>query len=206
VKPGALDFGWPVFPGENTLGHYGACADWPGDPDGCYWLSDATEEQTIVWRDAQPFQLHDSVFGFHLGADYNLGSGDEDLGKPVYPTAAGTIVEVLENQCGWGNIVFVRHDTDGEVFTSMYAHVDWLATGAPIAGTAVDRSIPIALIGKGAWNNASCSGATSGSYPAHLHFEIREGLNMTPGPAYTATGVSIRPQGQIDPNEFIATH
>ena len=47
----AGSFTWPVDPSNPNDGFYGSCAaDWPGDPQGCYWIS------SNGWRDVQPFQ------------------------------------------------------------------------------------------------------------------------------------------------------
>lgn len=73
----STSFTWPTDPNNPSNGFYAPCADWPGDLEGCYWLS------TGGWRDAQPFQKHlYTGYGYHLGADWNLESGDANL--PVY--------------------------------------------------------------------------------------------------------------------------
>lgn len=199
-------FKWPIDPNNVSSGHFGQCVDWENDPGGCYWLSNSAEDSAVVWRDVQPFQLHKWVKGYHLGADYNL---DRDKGKPIYPTSAGTVAQVLENQCGWGNIVFLRHDTPWGIYTSMYAHIDWLDSGAPTVGSDVTTDKPIAQVGNGYWNDPNCKGQKVGKYPYHLHFEVREALNTDPGPAYTKQKLADGekgPQGQIDPNAFVSTH
>ena len=211
VRPAPTDekdhFTWPVDPQKPSNGHHGWCSDWRKDTAGCYWLNDISIDQANVWRDVQPFQLHyyhyQKIYGYHLGADYNIASGDTDRGQLVHPTSKGEISEVRENVCGWGNLIFVRHDTSFGTYTSMYAHVDWLDSGKPIKGSTVDSKAPIAKVGIGAWD---CGKNNKGSYSAHLHFEIREGDNVFPGPAYTSSAINKGPQGQIDPNAFISTH
>jgi murein DD-endopeptidase MepM/ murein hydrolase activator NlpD len=218
AKIGDNAFLWPVAPTNLSTGHNGPCDDWSDKPKGCYWLSNKSENAGRVWRDVQPFQRHEyktnkKYYGYHLGADYNLGAGDSgDLYKPIYPTASGTVSKVLENVCGWGNIVFVRHNTSLGVYTSMYAHVNWLDTGKPEKGDEVSPKKRIAKIGKGSWDRRDCpNGKNKGSYPAHLHFELRKGEDTTPGPAYTQKKLKNGekgqgPQGQINPNNFITTH
>jgi len=206
-KQGPKLFTWPIDPTNSSRGHYDYCDDWPADPQGCYWLTDTPGPAAQdAWRDAQPFQRHLYVkHGYHLGADYNFGTDPQDQDKPVYPAAVGMVVSVQENVCGWGNILFVRHDTVFGVHTSMYAHVDWLPTGRPSVNDPVSPSTAIAQIGNGAWTKTKgCPKA--GSYAYHLHFEIREGINTDPGPGYTKKRVTTTPQGQIDPNQFIASH
>lgn len=209
TPPPSDHFTWPVDPQNASNGDYGKCKEWGKLTDGCYWLSDASEDRATVWIDVQPFQKHKwQGHGFHLGADYNLGREPSDKGAFVYPVAKGTISigGVKTNQCGFGNIVFVKHDTSLEVYTSMYAHVDWLESGPPTEGSEVTPDSPIAKIGNGYWNNNSCRKQKTGRWPYHLHFELREGDNTANGLAYTGHRVSKGLQGQIDPNEFISTH
>lgn len=201
----SVSFVWPVDPANPTNGHDGPCGDWPDDSQGCFWLSEASELAGEVWRDVQPHQRHlNETFGqYHLGADYNLGGGSDDAGLLVYPAAPGRIDPgaILENVCGWGNIVFVEHATIQGPITTMYAHVDWLESGPPTGGL-VDSTTPIARIGNGEWN----CGSSQGNYPYHLHFEVREGRSTTPGNGYTVERLNDGqrgPQGQVDPNSFI---
>lgn len=201
-------FQWPIDPSTSSVGHFARCDDNPKDPQGCYWLSDSSEDVNSVWRDVQPFQrtYNNLAKGYHLGADYNLGTGSSDAGKPVYAAANGTISEVLSNQCGWGNIVFVKHDSLDGVYTSVYGHVDWVDGIPPTKGTIVTPEVPIAKVGNGAWNNQGCNKKKKGSWPYHLHFEIRKGGSVAPGTGYSGDRVTEGPEGQIDPNEFIKTH
>jgi murein DD-endopeptidase MepM/ murein hydrolase activator NlpD len=159
-----------------------------------------------VWRDAQPFQMHLYRGHYHLGADYNRGGADMDRGRPVYPAAEGVVSRVIENECRWGNIIFVRHTMPFGDFTTMYAHVDWLETGPPWEGMHVRSDQPICSVGDGYWNNQECERQKEGCYPCHLHFELRLGDDTAVGLGYTRDRVEIGPQGQVDPNAFIVAH
>lgn len=199
-----LMFTWPVGAFNPTAGHDGPCeGDWPGEPLGCFWISDSSENAQTVWRDAQPFQRHynEDFKGYHLGADYNLGSEDFDKGENVYPVADGYVTKVSPNVCKWGNIIFVRHDTANGPITSMYAHVDFLASGPPNLNQPVTPSDPIAKVGNGAW---VCKKRT-GQFPYHLHLEIREGTSVKIRKGYSKKKQVPGPDGQIDPNAFIAS-
>ncbi len=211
TAPPADQFFWPVAPQNQSDGHYGSCRDWPGDPAGCYWLND--EEQSLkVWRDVQPFQQHEyktlwKDYGWHLGADYNLGSDSNDKGKEIYPTSTGEIPAggVLASVPCWGNVVFVRHETSFGTYTSMYAHVKWINNEPPAEGS-VSPDKPLALVGNGI---EGVSRSCPKPYPYHLHFEIREEESLNVGPGYTPTQLPTGekgPQGQIDPNAFISNH
>jgi hypothetical protein len=211
VPPVTSDvFAWPVDPENLSRGSLGPCNDQSG---GCYWLSDTSRDPSTVWRDAQPFQQEEYVgFGWHLGADYNLGSGNssggngDDYRKPVFAAADGWVAAVHRNACGYGNVVFVRHNTSSGAVITMYAHVDWFTTAVPNVGDPVSRGQAIAEIGEGAWFSPPCG--TSGSYRGieHLHFEVRESDDITLGRAYTTERLpegTRGPQGQVDPNAFI---
>lgn len=192
TSSGADHFVWPVDPSNSAAGYFGSCADWPGDSQGCYWLAPSS------WRDVQPFQKHlYSGHGYHLGADWNLGSGSQDANLPVYAVADGVVTSVQTNVAGWGNLVFVQHATSFGTYTSMYAHVNWMPGGPPAVGSQVSKGQQIALIG----NGSNCC-----NYPYHLHLEIRSGTSTAAGLGYTQSQVTQGPQGQIDPDAFIATH
>lgn len=186
-------FSWPIDPLSADGGVDGACGDWPGDPNGCCLLASG-------WRDASPFQRHEvklkSLKGYHLGADWNCGSGGADLALPVYPTAKGTVSRVVvePKKTSWGNTVFIVHQTSFGTFTSVYADVNWLASGPPAIGSAVTPSVAIAVVGD-----------ANGYYKdeAHLHFEIRSRNDTTIGAAYTPSAVLVGPEGQLDPNAFV---
>ena len=183
-------------------------------PQACYWLSNGIEDPRFAWRDVQPFQRNLLAGkGYHLGADYNFGSDNarvSDKGRPVFPIAAGRVAQVLEGECGWGNIVFVRHDMEFGAFVSMYAHVSWLASGKPALNSQVSSSAPIARIGNGSWGRPKCR--STGSYPYHLHVEVRNASSpraLVPGNGYTLARLPAEaegPQGQVDPNRLIVLH
>jgi len=201
------NFTWPIDPYNTTAGHDGPCGDWKEKgkklPDGCFWVSDNSEDAKITWRDAQPFQRHlnKKYDAYHLGADYNFGGGAADKGKLVYPAADGTIRAATLNVCGWGNVIFVEHSTDSEIITTMYGHVDWLPSGPPSGQ--VTTQTPIAVVGNGAWN---CGKKNRGKYPYHLHLEVRKGDSIDVRRGYTDNQLGadvLGPQGQVDPNKFI---
>lgn len=201
TRPLATDFKWPIDPINSTSGHYGPCGDNDG-PQGCYWISDDSNDASSNWRDSQPYQrfINDDNDKYHLGADYNM-LGD-DNGKFVYPTAGGYLELALENVCGFGNIIFITHETSSGTITSMYAHVEWIGNTPPEIGP-VNPYEPIAIVGDGSWE---CGPDSRGSYPHHLHFEIRDRHDLTVAPAYSSEQLTIGPQGQIDPNKFIVEY
>ena len=150
-----------------------------------------------IWRDVQPFLRHYSTDyrGYHLGADWNFGSGADDKNKPVHAIADGVVSGVVANASGWGNVIFLRHQLPIGTLTSMYAHVNWSPAGPPALHSTVVKGQEIARIGNG--NNL---------YPYHLHLEVRGGDNTVVGSGYSGVQVAKPPQGQIDPNIFTSTY
>jgi murein DD-endopeptidase MepM/ murein hydrolase activator NlpD len=126
--------------------------DFPvGKPDGAgYWIVSGLAEQEYY-----------KLFGsWHTGEDWNRGSGDADLGDPVYSVAHGK-VNVARHFGGWGNVVLVEHGLpDGDTVWSQYAHLREMTVSE---GQKVSRGDQVGTIGKGDKNK----------FVAHLHFEIR---------------------------------
>ena len=213
-------FTWPIDPTNPTDGHSGVC----GDSSPCWWLHDTSESG--VWRDAQRFGRKNSNGNGHLGADYNLNSGHYEYNelKDVFPAAYGKVIQVFENKPGWGNALLVKHETSFGSYTTLYAHIDWLPGRKPQRGELVYPNVPIAKVGRGAWEQTavcssgylsfgtSAAGLNICGYPAHLHFEVRRNYDVLDlGKAYVNCNGSDSeandcPQKQIDPNPFIGAH
>jgi murein DD-endopeptidase MepM/ murein hydrolase activator NlpD len=139
------------------------------------------------YYDAQPFGEN-----HHLGEDWNgVGGGDTDLGDPVTAVAAGRVTWAGHAGPGWGKVVRVAHRyREGgreRSVESMYAHLDAIEVEL---GQVVSRRDRIGTIGN-----------ADGRYHAHLHFEMRERLDLGAGPGYAADA-----RGWISPNDFIDAH
>lgn len=103
--------------------------------------------------------------GIHTGEDWNgKGGGNTDLGQPVYATANGRVIASADYGKPWGNIILIEHryveNAQPKTVYSLYAHLEKRLTEK---GDEVKRGRKIGTIGTG-----------GGSYPAHLHFEIRK--------------------------------
>lgn len=125
----------------------------------------------------------------HLGEDLNgLGGGNSDLGDPVYAIASGRVKFAADNGPGWGIVVRIVHYLpEGDSIESLYAHFDTLIVSE---NEWVRRGTQIGTIGN-----------ADGWYPAHLHFEMRENLNLPIGGGY-----SVYSEGFIDPSLYIDQH
>ncbi len=125
----------------------------------------------------------------HLGEDWNgTGGGDTDLGDPVYAMADGVVVEALDYEGGWGNVVRVRHRLgESSPVESLYGHLDRIDVEA---GDLVFLGDQLGTIG-----------TAHGNYWAHLHFEIRSDTSLPLGPGYAKDA-----EGYLAPRTFIAAH
>ena len=102
----------------------------------------------------------------HIGADLNVGGGDEDLGLSVVCFAAGTVVyrEAWDgHRYGYGGYGLVAHSSEllGIPLWSLYAHLDELDPAFEVGAT-LTAGQRIGACGKSGWQTW-----------AHLHFELR---------------------------------
>jgi len=125
----------------------------------------------------------------HLGDDWNgTGGGNSDLGDPIYCIANGYVSFAENIQGGWGNVIrIVHYISKEEKVESLYAHCQNIYIKK---GDYVPKGQKIGAIG----NN-------DGMYPAHLHFEIRDNINMPIGPGYSSDT-----RGYLNPTDFINSH
>jgi len=103
---------------------------------------------------------------FHYGIDIANGKG-----TPVYAAADGEVFSVVaacpdaskNRKCGggYGNRVFITHVIDGQVYTTIYAHLNSVLVSN---GQYVKQGQQIGTIGN-----------TGDSYGYHLHFEVHPG-------------------------------
>ena len=136
------------------------------------------------YYNAQKFTVNN-----HLGDDWNgTGGGNSDLGDPIYCIANGYVSFAENVHGGWGKVVRIVHyiSKDKKV-ESLYAHCQNMYIKK---GDYVSKGQKIGAIG----NN-------DGMYLAHLHFEIRDKLNLPIGPGY-----SDDTRGYLDPTVFINSH
>lgn len=95
---------------------------------------------------------------FHRGADFSAPSG-----SPAWAMAHGVVTVASPGAGPFGVHVMVQHLIEGELVTTLYAH---MLTGslAVQVGDTVAAGQPVGAVG--------CTGTCSGT---HLHFEIRPG-------------------------------
>ena len=133
------------------------------------------------YYNAQPYGEN-----LHLGDDWNATTGgNSDLGHPIYSIANG-YVRLAENLSGgWGKVVRVVHQLNDSTYVeSLYAHCDSMLV---VEGDAVLRGQQIATIGN-----------ADGAYYAHLHFEMRDSMELGVGGGYGDDEA-----GYLNPTPFI---
>ncbi len=121
----------------------------------------------------------------HLGEDWNgVGGGNTDFGDSIYSTANGQVTFAKDIEGGWGKVIRIKHKYKGKFYESLYAHCSQMVVKK---GDWVKRGFYIGKIG-------DCGG----KYLAHLHFELRDSLDMPIGGGYSSDN-----KGYLNPTEFI---
>ncbi|WP_432354641.1 murein hydrolase activator EnvC family protein [Sporosarcina sp. A2] len=96
----------------------------------------------------------------------------QDISVPIgtsISSAAEGVVSHAGPMGGFGNVIMITHSIDGQIFTSVYAHLSNIAVSS---GQSVGKG---QFIGK--------SGNTGNSTGPHLHFEIHVGNFSATGPS-----------------------
>jgi len=127
----------------------------------------------------------------HLGEDWTTAKGDAALGEPVYSVADGWVSVAQDFENAWGKVVFISYRMPSgrwpPFVEAMYAQLNSMDVHA---GQFVKRGQKIGAVGN-----------ANGTYPAHLHWEVRQTVGMGVGPGFQA-GAS----GWLGPSEFITAH
>ncbi len=110
----------------------------------------------------------------HTGTDFNPGSG-----YPIQVVADGIVTAAGWDSTGYGNMVTVQHVIDGQVVSTLYAHMQDDSITVAV-GQAVTRGTVLGLVGQ--------TGEATGP---HLHFSvILDGTMIDPYP-WLLTHVNI---------------
>lgn len=120
----------------------------------------------------------------HLGEDWN-NAHREDMGDPVFAASNGIVSFAEYAGSGWGNVLIITHKLpNGQLIETLYGHLEKMRA---FQGMKVKRGENIGTIGD-----------ADGAYWPHLHFEIRNDINLSVGPGY-----SSNTNGYLDPTKFI---
>ncbi|WP_430510633.1 murein hydrolase activator EnvC family protein [Gottfriedia solisilvae] len=79
---------------------------------------------------------------------------------PIVSVADGVVIRAYKSS-SYGNVVFITHNIDGKVFTSVYAHMSSFKVSS---GQSISKGQAIGTMGN-----------TGKSFGQHLHFELHEG-------------------------------
>ena len=89
------------------------------------------------------------------------------MNRPIYATEEGVVVAAGSSD--FGNYVVVRHIIRGTAFYSIYAHLDKANVSI---GAYVDNTVQIGAMGN------TIDQDSGGTTVVHLHFEVRESINI----------------------------
>ncbi|WP_214817279.1 murein hydrolase activator EnvC [Exiguobacterium sp. s59] len=81
-------------------------------------------------------------------------------GTPIVASAPGVVIKAAP-ATGYGNVVFVSHVMNGEIWTTVYAHLNAITVGA---GQQVAAGQTVGTLGNTGWSTGP-----------HLHFELHRG-------------------------------
>lgn len=84
---------------------------------------------------------------------------------PIVAAAAGTVIRSYYSS-SYGNVVFISHNIDGKVYTTLYAHMDSRLVSS---GQSVSKGQQLGIMGN-----------TGNSTGQHLHFEVHNGAWKNP--------------------------
>lgn len=94
----------------------------------------------------------------HAGIDIGKNGRKEDV--PIVAAASGKVIRSYYSDT-YGNVVFIRHNVNGQLFTTLYAHLE---ANFAKEGQTVNQGDLIGTMGN-----------TGRSFGSHLHFEIHKG-------------------------------
>lgn len=109
---------------------------------------------------------------FHYGVDI----GKRGVNVPIVAVADGVVIRA-DYSTSYGNVVFITHNLEGEIYTTVYAHLESLSVKS---GEIVTKGQELGPMGN-----------TGFSFGAHLHFELHVGE------------WNIKKSNAVNPREYI---
>jgi murein DD-endopeptidase MepM/ murein hydrolase activator NlpD len=125
--------------------------------------------KTIVASDNKVFPCGAEFSGLHAGDDLEVFEEEIDEPIVVYAIADGTVRQAKEVG-GYGGLIVIDHNLNGQVVTAYYGHVS-LSKSKVKDGDKVTAGQPITVLGD------QCSNETSNERK-HLHFAIHKGTDL----------------------------
>lgn len=136
--------------------------------------------------------------GYHAGDDIEMNVQDMEtrglVEVPIFAIADGT-VQFVDWVNGYGGVMIIVHEIDGEVISSLYGHVD-KDSATVKAGDKVKKGEQIAVLGEGFTEE------TDGRR-MHLHFALWQ-RDEVKFPGYVDTVEEL--SGWLDPMKFLTKY
>lgn len=136
--------------------------------------------------------IDDRFTGYHVADDIEVKDTGEEI--PVYAIASGTVTYAGHSN-GYGGLIIVAHDIDGETISAIYGHVDMSSASVDV-GDAVEAGALLANLGD--HESEETDGARK-----HLHFGLYEGSQVK-FPGYVGTAQETF--DWINPHDFFLAH
>ena len=136
--------------------------------DTSFWRPIKTGHKTSEYG-YRSYKLNGKVVSdFHTGIDLSTSPNSN---VPIYASAAGVVVSIVEKaKCG-GNKIYIHHNIKGKTYTTSYVHLRKILVSV---GDVVTKDTQIAVMGGNprieTWDE--CSTGT------HLHFGVNTGLYL----------------------------
>lgn len=105
---------------------------------------------------------------FHTGIDISTSPSDN---VPVYASAAGVVISIVEKASCGGNKIYIHHNINGKTYTTGYIHLRKILVSV---GDVVTKDTQIAIMG----GNPKIETWDKCSTGAHLHFAVNTGLYL----------------------------
>ena len=134
--------------------------------------------------------IQDRFVGYHLGEDIEFQDVVEEV--PVFAIADGRVARV-DQIGGYGGVVLIEHDIDGETVTALYGHID-LQSVVFTQNDSVEMGQRIAFLG-------DHESVETDRERKHLHFAIYPGKASSIG-GYAADERDL--SAWINPSTFFA--
>ncbi len=132
--------------------------------------------------------------GYHTAADAEVTEAEQQTDVPVYAIADGVML-VRQTANGYGGLVLVVHDVDGQTVTAVYGHLRLTSVSKQV-GQAVVVGERLGLLGTGG------TPETDGERK-HLHFGLRPGRS-TNSRGYVSTAAEL--SAWLDPVTWLVEH
>jgi hypothetical protein len=137
-------------------------------------------------------EVHDRFNGFHTGDDLEIFEDELEVEIPVYAVADGNVV--YKNWIsGYGGVIILEHNFQGQLLQSLYGHIDLNQTSLRL-GESVTAGTLISYLG-------DHESRETDQERKHLHFSLYSGTTLRLN-GYTPKTRDL--VNWVNPSEFLA--